>query len=213
MRRNGLLALATAMLVGAPVGAQIFPGEAWAPLGDLTVGGWSASGLSEADELAGRIGTAAYLVVQDGQLVHEWGTVERPMHIHSIRKSILSGLFGIAVDAGVVDTTATLAEIGVSDVGGLSERELSARVIDLMKARSGVYHSAAYETPGMRRLRPPRGSQAPGTFFYYNNWDFNTLGSIFIERTGLDVFDAFPGLVGGTARDAGRRLATHELSP
>ena len=27
--------------------------------------------------------------------------------------------------------------------------------------------------------RPARGSHAPGTFWYYNNWDFNALGTIF----------------------------------
>ena len=32
--------------------------------------------------------------------------------------------------------------------------------------------------------RPPRGSHAPGAFYYYNNWDFNVAGTIFRQLTG-----------------------------
>jgi len=39
--------------------------------------------------------------------------------------------------------------------------------------------------------RPERGSHRPGTFFYYNNWDFNTLGTIFEQTTSKRIFDAF----------------------
>jgi hypothetical protein len=52
-------------------------------------------------------------------------------------------------------------------------------VQDLLEARSGVYHPALYETPEMAALRPPRFSRKPGTFWYYNNWDFNALGAIY----------------------------------
>jgi hypothetical protein len=36
-----------------------------------------------------------------------------------------------------------------------------ATVHDLLMARSGIYHPAAYETGGMRRNRPERSSHAP----------------------------------------------------
>lgn len=39
--------------------------------------------------------------------------------------------------------------------------------------------------------RPGRGSHTPGTFFYYNNWDFNVLGTIFEQTTGKRIFDTF----------------------
>lgn len=42
----------------------------------------------------------------------------------------------------------------------------------------------------MKDARPPRGSHPPGTFWYYNNWDFNVLGTIFIQLTGEDIFQA-----------------------
>jgi CubicO group peptidase (beta-lactamase class C family) len=43
----------------------------------------------------------------------------------------------------------------------------------------------------MKKNRPPRGSHAPGTFWYYNNWDFNALGTIFEKKTGLKIGEAF----------------------
>jgi CubicO group peptidase (beta-lactamase class C family) len=43
----------------------------------------------------------------------------------------------------------------------------------------------------MRDERPERGSHAPGTFYYYNNWDFNVLGVIFEQETGVSVCEAF----------------------
>jgi CubicO group peptidase (beta-lactamase class C family) len=38
---------------------------------------------------------------------------------------------------------------------------------------------------------PERGSHRPGTFWHYNNWGFNALGTIFRNRTGTDIFQAF----------------------
>ena len=63
--------------------------------------------------------------------------------------------------------------------------------MDLLRARSGVYHSVDFETESMTKNRPARGSHAPGTFWYYNNWDFNVLGTIFEKKTGLKIGEAF----------------------
>lgn len=55
---------------------------------------------------------------------------------------------------------ATLAELGIDDnKPALTRIEKQATVSDLLKARSGVYHSALYETTGMEATRPLRGSQ------------------------------------------------------
>jgi CubicO group peptidase (beta-lactamase class C family) len=63
--------------------------------------------------------------------------------------------------------------------------------VDLLRARSGVYHRVDFETKSQIEDRPARGSHAPGTFWYYNNWDFNVLGTIFEKKTGLKIGDAF----------------------
>ena len=55
-------------------------------------------------------------------------------------------------------------------------------------SRSGVYHPSTYDTA---RDRPSRGSFGPGEHWFYNNWDFNALGSIFRQVTGKDIFEEF----------------------
>ena len=59
---------------------------------------------------------------------------------------------------------------------------------DLLTSRSGVYHASVYD---IDRDRPARGSHPPGAHFYYNNWDFNALGTIFERVTGEGLFAAF----------------------
>ena len=68
---------------------------------------------------------------------------------------------------------------------------------ELLEARSGVYHAALFETASMAALRPPRHSHPPGTFWYYNNWDFNTLGTIYEHATRHSIFDAFATEIAG----------------
>ena len=47
----------------------------------------------------------------------------------------------------------------------------------------------------MAAKRPPRGSHPPGTFWYYNNWDFNALGTIYEHATGTGIYDALYRLI------------------
>jgi len=43
----------------------------------------------------------------------------------------------------------------------------------------------------MARARPERGSHRPGSFWYYNNWDFNVLSTILNQETGDDFLRLF----------------------
>jgi CubicO group peptidase (beta-lactamase class C family) len=153
--------------------------------------GWSSDSLMKAEAYFDSIDAAAFLVVHDGKVLLSWGDVTRRYMCHSVRKSFLSALYGTHVDDGSVDLDVTLADLGIDDKQPLSDTEKQARIRDLLKARSGVYHPAAYETPQMKELRPERGSHQPGTFWYYNNWDFNTLCTILEQTTGTDVFEDF----------------------
>lgn len=47
------------------------------------------------------------------------------------------------------------------------------------------------KTEGMKARRPARGSHRPGTFWYYNNWDFNALGTIFEQASGTHIYTEF----------------------
>lgn len=154
--------------------------------------GWATGPLSAAHADFAQSGATALMIVQDGAMVAAWGDTRRRVNLRSVRKSILSALYGIAVAEGRIDLASTLGELGIDDKPpGLTPAEKQATVRDLLTARSGIYHSAAYETSEMRKTRPVRGSHAPGSFWFYNNWDFNALGTIYRRVTGEDLFASF----------------------
>jgi CubicO group peptidase (beta-lactamase class C family) len=180
-------------LVSVPAAAEIVdhvPGAAWEHA-DPQQEGWSPDLLEQAHAWSQRIRSSAVVIVQHGTVVAEWGDTEKRMELASVRKSLLNALIGIAVERHQIDPTATIGSLGIDDnPPSLSEQEKQATVLDLLRARSGIYHAALYETPRMAALRPPRFSHAPGTFWYYNNWDFNALGTIYEHATHASIFQA-----------------------
>ena len=165
--------------------------QPWQQVADVTESGFSAPGLDAAFALADQAGSAAVMVVSRGEVIAAWGDVARRLELHSVRKSVYSALYGIAVARGLVRLDATLAELGVDDLQPLTKSERSARLEDLLAARSGVYHPAAYSPSDMRAELPGRGSHPPGTFFFYNNWDFNVVASVLERATGGDLYATF----------------------
>ena len=153
--------------------------------------GWSSDKLAFAKSFADSIGSAAFMIIEDGKIVKQWGETERRFMCHSVRKSLLTTLYGIYVDNGTINLNNTLSELGIDDTHQLSTQEKTATIQNLLQARSGVYHPAAYETEAMAKARPKRESHAPGTFWYYNNWDFNTSCSILMQHTNKDFFEDF----------------------
>jgi CubicO group peptidase (beta-lactamase class C family) len=79
------------------------------------------------------------------------------------------------------------SEAGLADAKQLADRMHATGV---MIVHHGAVAGALYETSAMARARPKRGSHAPGTFWYYNNWDFNALGTIYEHATGSGIYDA-----------------------
>ncbi|WP_244631115.1 serine hydrolase [Aureimonas sp. ME7] len=154
--------------------------------------GWSVERLEAAHAYAAKLKPTSVMVVQGGHVIAAWGDVSRKVDLASVRKSLLSALYGIAVSDGRINLDSTLAELEIDDKApALTDAEKQATVRDLLMARSGIYHPASHETGEMRRNRPKRGSHAPGTFWWYNNWDFNALGTIYRQKTGEDIFRSF----------------------
>ncbi|WGD31765.1 serine hydrolase [Ancylobacter sp. WKF20] len=180
-------------LAGSPLaGMDPLAGNSLASFGPTASNGWSASGLAAAQAQAVRLGTTAVVVLQHGRPVAGWGEVARKVDVASVRKSLLGALIGIAVAEGRLALDATLADLGIDDVPpALTDEERQATLRDLLMARSGIYHPAAHETAPMKRDRPARGSHPPGSFWFYNNWDFNALGTIWRRATGEDIFTGF----------------------
>ncbi len=154
--------------------------------------GWSSAKLADAARYAGEIGYTAIVMACDGRVFFTWGEVAKNYRCHSLRKPLLSALYGLHVAAGTINLDRTLADLDIHDLPpDLTPQESGATVRQLLQGRSGVYHEAAAEAPSMIDSRPPRGSHAPGTFYNYNNWDFNVAGTVFRELTGTDIFAEF----------------------
>src|SRR5207253_3580003 len=82
----------------------------------------------------------------------------------------------------------------LEDVGGLLPIEKKATILNLLTARSGVYHPAS--TLGDAHLQAPnRGSVKPGSFWLYSNWDFNIAGYILEKETGKNFYDLVDSLL------------------
>lgn len=172
----------------SPHPSAVFPGTHWERALPESVG-FSASGLAEARAKLSTTAATGLVAVVGGRIVFEYGSTDTLSSVASVRKSILSMLFGPYVQRNVIDLGNSLEQLRIDDMGGLSVAEKQATVRDLLTARSGIYHAAANEGDD-RADAPPRGSKAPGTFFLYNNWDFNALGTIFEQATGESIYDA-----------------------
>jgi CubicO group peptidase (beta-lactamase class C family) len=184
----GLMMLALAASAEAQA---VVPGADWPKENGGKDLGWSADKLIEAHRFMQDLGSTSAMIIQKGQVVAAWGDVTRRVRIASIRKSILSALYGIAVQEGKINPEARLEDVGIDDKPpALTQEEKRARIGDLLRARSGVYHDATSETEQQQEQRPVRGSHPPGTHWYYNNWDFNALGTIYRKQTGEDIFEA-----------------------
>jgi len=168
-----------------------YPEREWKKCAQPEALGWSSQKLAAAHEYSREIGSAAVVIVQSGIIVEEWGDTDKKFNVHSIRKSFLNSLYGIAVDDKRIRLTDTLQSLGIDDVEPrLTSGEKQAQVVDLLTARSGIFHAALYETPDMKS-KPPRGSHPHGTFWLYNNWDFNALGTIYEHAMNSSIFAQF----------------------
>jgi CubicO group peptidase (beta-lactamase class C family) len=135
------------------------------------------------------------MAVFRGRIILACGDVRRKFEAYSVRKSLVSGLYGTAVARGEINLDFTLADLAIDEKTPLTPVELSATIRQVISARSGVYLPAAYGASQDRR-RPGRGSHAPGTHWFYNNWDFNIAGVVYEKATGENLYQSF-----------GRRLA------
>lgn len=132
--------------------------------------------------------TTGAMVIRHGKAIAAYGDIEELSYLASCRKSILSILYGKYVKDGTIDLSLTLKDLGIDDIGGLLPIEKKATIDNLITARSGVYHPASNAGDNLADA-PERGSQQPGEYFLYNNWDFNAAGAIFEKITGKNIYD------------------------
>lgn len=194
--------MALSLLVGlmltacAPTAKPSYPGQTWRKVESPEALGWSSAQLKAARAYSEEIGSAAVMLIVNGEILDEWGDTTRKINIRSMMKPLMNALYGIAVEEGQINIQSTLAELGVDDnPPALTPAEKQARIIDLLQARSGVYHGSDADTLMMIRAMPERGSHPPGTFWVYHNWDFCALGGIYEQTTQRSLFADFDRLI------------------
>lgn len=186
---------AVAQRAGWPACGRVesFPGATW-PSPDPR--GWNAERLAAARSLWDSLDSAAVMVIHRGRLVASWGSVETNYTAQSVRKALISSLVGIAVSQGRLRTSDTLERLRIDDTRpALTVAERQATLRDLLMSRSGIFHSALYEHGSFRRIRARMVERKlaapdrfrPGTYWMYNNWDFNAVGTIVENAFGRSL--------------------------
>lgn len=168
---------------------RAFPGKDWERIEKPESIGYSSARLQALGTWLKSLDTTAMFVSVGGRSLFEYGDLTRLSYLASVRKSVLAILYGKYVENGTISLDKTLRELEFTDVGGLMPQELDARISHILMARSGVYHPASNSGDDTASA-PPRGSQRPGFYYLYNNWDFNAAGAIFEKLTGRDIYDA-----------------------
>jgi CubicO group peptidase (beta-lactamase class C family) len=132
--------------------------------------------------------TSSMMVLVHGHPIFSYGDVARSSHVYSVRKSILAMLYGNYVANGTIDLNKTIKQLGITDKQPLLPIEETATLRQLLASRSGVYHPSG--SFGQADYMPKRGSHPPGTYYVYNNGDFNAAGVAFEKLTGHSIYQA-----------------------
>jgi CubicO group peptidase (beta-lactamase class C family) len=168
----------------------VFPRKSWEAIPTSQLNAKCVIELDAARSYLQSLDTTALIAVKEGRILFSYGPVEVHSIVFSARKSILAMLFGKYVADGSINLDNTLADLGIDDRGELLPEERQARLRDLLTARSGIYHAAANDGDDLA-FAPPRGSQTPGKYFLYNNWDFNAAGTAFEMLTKRSIYETF----------------------
>ena len=176
-----------------------YPGLEWEKASPESMG-YSAEKFADLTAYIDKnLSTTSMMVVVDGKVIYEYTkpgrTLADTVRIASCRKSLLSMMYGKYVEDGTIDLEATLEDLGIDEDpatidGALLPVERKAKVRHLITARSGIYHMPSNDGDD-HDYAPPRGSQEPGTYFLYNNWDFNCAGAILEMQVGKNIYEIF----------------------
>jgi len=168
--------------------APVFPAADWERIAKPESVGYSSARLEGLRAWLASLDTTSMFVSVGGRALFEYGDVTHLSYLASVRKSVLAMLYGKYVENGTIRLDTSLKDLQFTDVDGLLPRELEATIEHLITARSGVYHPASNAGDDTGSA-PPRGSQQPGSYYLYNNWDFNAAGAVFEKLTGRDIYD------------------------
>jgi hypothetical protein len=150
------------------------PNADWKYLQKPSLLGWNEAGLEALRNfLIDSTSISGYMIIHKGRVAFSYGDVSENSYIASCRKSVLAMLMGKYVKAGEINLNKSLHEMGINDINPLTSKEKEATVKDIISARSGVFIEASYGGDNFSEA-PVRGAKKAGTYWLYNNWDFNS---------------------------------------
>jgi CubicO group peptidase (beta-lactamase class C family) len=153
--------------------------------------GFSSQKLQKARELAKQYHSANVLIIYKGVIVQSWGDASRKFCLHSARKATQAALIGIYAAQGKIDVNKSIGEYGIDEITPLTATEKQATVKQLITGYSGIY----LPSPGGNDEMPKRGSHKPGEYWFYNNWNYNALNTLFEQQTHVKLTDAFDSAI------------------
>jgi hypothetical protein len=133
--------------------------------------------------------TTSMMAVYKGKVIFEYGDTALATNVASVRKSVLDILFAAELKNLPENlNNSTVVQLGLQDKVPFVHPEELANFDQLLTCRSGIFipNGNGDQDP----IAPKRGSEYPGTYFFYNNWDFNALGTAFEKMTHKDIYDA-----------------------
>jgi CubicO group peptidase (beta-lactamase class C family) len=173
--------------------APDFPGKDWQLVSPESEG-YSSKKLEALRAWLAAGPTTAMVIVVHGHMIFSYGDTGLVSKVASVRKSILSILYGKYVDNNTIDLNKTVEQLGLAEPGNpFLPIEKSATLEQLLAGRSGIYPLSDWVPPDKDLLvasQPHRGSELPGMYFHYNDWDFNAAGTAFEKLTGKNIYDA-----------------------
>ncbi|MGC3947568.1 MAG: serine hydrolase [Chryseolinea sp.] len=187
MKKHLPIAFLLLAFTSAPAPSYL-PGKQWLQYATPEDAGFSSQKLQKAHQLADQYKSANILIIYKGAIVQSWGDASRRFRMHSSRKATQSALIGIYAEKGLIDINKSIGEYGIDEVTPLTDVEKRATVKQLMSGYSGIYLPSVAQ--GGSEM-PKRGSHKPGEHWYYNNWNYNALNTIFEQQTHVNLTDAF----------------------
>lgn len=170
-----------------PLTPDRLPEKQWLQYKTPEDAGFSSQKLQKARKRADEYKSANVLIIYKGAIVQSWGDASRRFRMHSSRKATQSALIGIYASKGAIDINKSVGEYGIDEVTPLTEVEKKATVKQLMAGYSGIYLPSVAGGNDM----PKRGIHQPGEHWFYNNWNFNALNTVFEQQTHVKLTDAF----------------------
>src|SRR6185436_6684406 len=174
---------------------NIYPDISWQSITELSKNNWNKDSLNKITLfLKDSTNATGVVVIQSGRILFDYGDTKETSYLASCRKSVLSMLYGPFVENGQINLSTTIEQLHMDDVGGLLPIEKKATINDLITARSGVYHPASNEGDATS-MAPKRGTVQPGSFWLYNNWDFNAAGYILEQQVNRSIYQLIDSIL------------------